>query len=209
MTALVTVSLAALLALPAVSCAKDQPAAQGRAVRARRASDTRTQRAQDQQPAGPAQPGTPNPRRLESINWNPVKNELTWVVSKGDLTGGNYKPLATDNYLINMSDATMTYNGETRRFSKQEAENVGVLMDLLSKYAVDSTVWWDQGQGEPVDGSSPAPGATPSPTRKQKKANVLHVTNERRAQRLQQLVAQLDRLQQSVFPLATITAPAY
>lgn len=204
MTALVTVSLAALLALPAVSCAKEQPAARGRTVRAQKASDTTVNRAQDQrQPGDSGQPGTQTPRRLESINWNPVKNELTWVVSKGDLTGGSYKPLASDNYLINMADATMTYNGETRRFSKQEAENVQVLMDLLSKYAVDSTVWWDQGQGEPLDGSSPSQDATPAtPTpAKKKKANVLHVSNQHRAQTLQQLVAQLDHLQQNVFPL--------
>jgi hypothetical protein len=199
MRGLVTVSLAALLAMPAVSCAKDQSASGRRiTVRARTASEQT--RAQDpQQPGDSGQAAPQMPRRLESINWNPVKHELTWVVSRGQLAGSDYKPLSTDNYLINMEDATMTYNGETRRFSKQEADNVQVLMDLLSKYAVDSTVWWDQGQGQPVDGSSPSP-ATPTPT-KRKKANVLHVSNQQREQALQgQILAQLDRLQQTVFP---------
>jgi hypothetical protein len=199
MTAFVTVSLATLLALPGVSCAQESSASGGRfPVRAHKASDTT--RAQDeQQPGGPGQSNSQTPRRLESVSWNPVKHELTWVVSRGQLTGSDYKPLATENYLINMDDATMTYNGETRRFSRQEADNVTVLMDLLSKYAVDSTVWWDQGHGQPVDGSSPAP-ATPTPA-KRKKANVLHVSAPRRDQALERrIMAQLDRLQQAVFP---------
>jgi hypothetical protein len=199
MRGLVTVSLAALLALPAVSCAKDQSASGRRiTVRARTASD-QTRAQDEQQPGGTGQPATQMPRRLESVNWNPVKHELTWVVSRGQLAGSDYKPLTTDNYLINMEDATMTYNGETRRFSRQEADNVQVLMDLLSKYAVDSTVWWDQGQGQPVDGSNPEP-ATPAPA-KRKKANVLHVSNQQRERALQsQILARLDRLQRIVFP---------
>jgi hypothetical protein len=92
-------------------------------------------------------------RRLESVTWNSVKHELTWVISKGvKNTGTNYKPQSTENYLINMDDATMSVNGEIRRFSKEEAANVHVLMDVIAKYAVDSTVWWDEGQGEPLNG---------------------------------------------------------
>ncbi len=47
----------------------------------------------------------------------------------------------------------MSFSGEMRRFSREEATNVHVLMDLIAKYAIDSTIWWDDGQGEPVKGN--------------------------------------------------------
>jgi len=91
------------------------------------------------------------PRRLESITWNPSDHKLTWVISSGAKdSAGKYKPVKSQIYAIDMSAATMTLNGEGRRFSRDEAKNVQVLMDLVSKYAVESTVWWDQGQGTPL-----------------------------------------------------------
>ena len=91
------------------------------------------------------------PRRLESITWSPTDHKLTWVISSGSKdTAGKYKPLKSQTYNIDMSAATMTLNGEGRRFSRDEAKNVQVLMDLISKYAVESTLWWDQGQGVPL-----------------------------------------------------------
>ena len=91
------------------------------------------------------------PRRLESITWNPSDHKLSWVISSGTKDSvGKYKPVKSQTYNIDMSAATMTLNGEGRRFSRDEAKNVQVLMDLVSKYAVESTVWWDQGQGTPL-----------------------------------------------------------
>jgi len=95
-------------------------------------------------------------RRLESIRWDSVKHELTWDVSRGERKGEAYQPHASDHFEINMDRATMSVNGETRRFSAEEASNVRTLMDFVSKYALESTVWWESGEGDPVDGS-PAP----------------------------------------------------
>lgn len=104
-------------------------------------------------PAGRSDsPDEATPRRLESFTWDSVKHQLTWKVSKGDKAGDSYKPLATNQYNIDMDNATMTVAGETRRFSKEEADNVQVLMGLISEYAVESTVWWEKGEGDPVDG---------------------------------------------------------
>ena len=93
-------------------------------------------------------------RRLESVTWDSVKHQLTWDVSKGEKGGGAYQPLSKDRYEINMDSATMTVNGETRRFSEDEASNVRMLMDFVSRYALESTVWWESGEGDPVDGKN-------------------------------------------------------
>jgi hypothetical protein len=91
------------------------------------------------------------PRRLESVTWSPSEHKLTWVISTGARDpAGKYKPAKSQTYFIDMSAATMTLNGEGRRFSRDEAKNVQMLMDLISKYAVESTIWWDQGQGTPL-----------------------------------------------------------
>lgn len=96
----------------------------------------------------------PKARRLESVTWNPAEHKLTWVVSHGTRdASGKFTSTKQETYNINMAEATMMFNGDTRRFSPQEAKNVHMLMDLVAKYAIESTVWWDQGQGEPVGGS--------------------------------------------------------
>lgn len=117
-------------------------------------------------PAGSTDQTDPaTPRRLESFTWDSVKHQLTWKVSKGEKAGDSYQPLATDQYNIDMDNATMTVAGETRRFSKEEADNVQVLMGLISEYAVESTVWWEKGEGEPVGGRG---SRTPQPQRNPK-----------------------------------------
>ncbi len=99
-----------------------------------------------------------SPRRLESVTWNSNKHELTWVISKGEkkTEDGTYKPLGSNTYVINLGKATMTFNGESRGFSKQEAVNVHAILDVISRYAIESTIWWDQGQGQRPD--KPKPG---------------------------------------------------
>jgi hypothetical protein len=153
-------SIAALLVLPGVSCAQDRRGEQP--LTQERGENPGIERPQHRN--GDESQDKHGPRRLETITWNSVRHEFTWVISNGEKQDAGYKPLSQQNYNINMDKATMTFNGETRRFSKQEAQNVHALMDLISKYAVDSTIWWDQGNGEPLNGSdkdkdidSPAP----------------------------------------------------
>jgi hypothetical protein len=98
------------------------------------------------------------------VTWNPITHQLTWVVSSGvKEAGSDYNPVKSESYLIAVDDATMTFSGEVRRFSTEEASNVHVLMDLISKYAIDSTVWWDDGQGDPVDGGHKAKDKSKEP----------------------------------------------
>jgi hypothetical protein len=138
MRSAIQVSVAALLLS---GCAQERRAAQDHPLR------SREQTVSEVAPAS----------RLESVTWNAVRHELTWVVSSGEKeAGADYKPLKSESYLIALDDATMSFNGEARRFSTEEASNVHVLMDLIAKYAIDSTVWWDDGHGEPVDDGSKA-----------------------------------------------------
>jgi hypothetical protein len=92
---------------------------------------------------------------LDSVTWNPVDHRLTWTVASGTLDeAGKFqraKPPVT--YEIDMDAAVMRLNGEGRRFSRAEAIRMRPLMDILARYAAESTVWWDQGEGEPLDGS--------------------------------------------------------
>ena len=91
-------------------------------------------------------------RRLETVTWNPVEHKLTWVVASGDNEAdGKFKSKGSKSYSIDLDKATMSFNGENRGFSKNEAANVHALMDLIAKYAVESTVWWDDGQGDRLD----------------------------------------------------------
>lgn len=203
MNAPVTFTLVTLLALPVVSCAQDRtpsqdhPSAQSHKMDGGQDIHGAQQPRSDSDAQGKADK---TPRRLESVTWNSVKHELTWVIAKGEKQGTSFKPTASDSYAISMDNATMTFNGETRRFSKEEAANVHMLMDVISKYAVDSTVWWDDGQGEPVNGP---------PKREDKKDEkentaVLHVSLRTPADvspavvqaRIEQLKRQLDELQQ-------------
>lgn len=96
--------------------------------------------------------GDAKTRRLETVTWNPSEHKLTWIVSSGEVDPqGGFKAKTSQTYVIDMDAATMSYSGEDRKFSSDEATRVHRLMDLVAKYAVESTVWWDDGQGEKLD----------------------------------------------------------
>jgi hypothetical protein len=102
--------------------------------------------------AQPDQSKSKQARRLESVTWSPSDHKLTWTVVDGALKEGKFEPGKKLSFEINMDDATMHASGEDRRFSKQEAASVHRLMDLVAKYAAESTLWWEAGEGERLDG---------------------------------------------------------
>jgi hypothetical protein len=147
-------NVAALIGVAAMGCAQERDAGSG--LR----SETRNER--HETPGGGAVL-----RRLEAVTWNPVTDELTWVVSAGSKSTGAYQPGATDTYLIHLGSATMRFKGEGRHFSEDEAERVYLLMDIISRYAVESTVWWEAGQsekGKPVPDPKREDNKKPSPS---------------------------------------------
>jgi len=108
-------------------------------------------------------------RRLESVTWNPVREELTWLVSVWNVASGVDQPPATERYVIHLDAAVMEVNGELRGFSPTEAKRVHTLMDMMSTYAVESTVWWNRGEGEPIDGQKVPPPNHDDETKKKNK----------------------------------------
>jgi hypothetical protein len=204
MKSVITFGLASLLGLPAMSCAQDRRSTTGHPTE----HQFQNGPAAEDRTSSKAEKSS---RRLESVTWNSVKHELTWVISTGDKkSGASFKQTGAENYLINMDDATMTFSGETRRFSKEEATNVHVLMDIIAKYAVDSTIWWDEGQGEPLNGDGKGTKKPEKPqTPNTEDLPVLHIADrspttrpglssssiEQEVRRLERKLAELKRLQ--------------
>jgi hypothetical protein len=90
-------------------------------------------------------------RRLESVSWNPVTAELTWMLSIWDPTISTDQPAGQERYVIHLDKAVMQFQEETRSFDNDEAKHVRSIMDLISRYALESTVWWGRGGGTPND----------------------------------------------------------
>ena len=84
-------------------------------------------------------------RRVDAVKWNPTTHTLTWVIARGEGVEAR-----TTEYIIDMSSATMSFDGETRRFNPQEALRMHSILDFLVRYAAESVIWWEEGRGEPV-----------------------------------------------------------
>jgi hypothetical protein len=115
----------------------------------------------EQPPAEPA-PAPEKPvkvvfRRLESVSWNPVSTELTWMLSVWDPAVSTEQPAGQEKYVIHLDRAVMEFQEETRGFDTDEAKRVRSLMDLISRYALESTVWWGRGGGTPEDHGNSSP----------------------------------------------------
>jgi hypothetical protein len=91
-------------------------------------------------------------RRLEAVTWNPVRSELTWMVSVWNLQGSERSLVTKERYSVHPDDAIMESQGEHRRFDADEAKRLRVLMDVISTYAVESTIWWESGPGAKLEG---------------------------------------------------------
>ena len=95
-------------------------------------------------------------KRLESVTWDLQNHKLIWVVQKGTEHGGEFVASSSDKYEISPDDAVMAFAHERRGFTKEEATSLHRLLDTLSLYCAESVVWWDQGQGDKLDGTTPS-----------------------------------------------------
>jgi hypothetical protein len=113
------------------------------------------------------QPDNKEVKKLGSVTWNLESHKLEWVIQKGSNINGKFVPKSEDHYAISPDDAVMSFANQNRGFTQEEAENLQHLLDVLSLYCAESVVWWDQGQGVPLD-----PGSNPVPHKKNDKKTV-------------------------------------
>ena len=95
-------------------------------------------------------------KRLESVTWDLKAHKLVWVVQRGTEKDGAFVANAADKYEISPDDAVMAFADQRRGFTQEEASSLHKLLDTLSLYCAESVVWWDQGEGTPLDGKTPS-----------------------------------------------------
>ena len=111
---------------------------------------------------------TENVKRLVSVTWDLAAHKLIWTVEKGTLVDGAFVRSSGVKYEVSPDDAMMILGDEKRSFGAEEASNLHLLLNVLSRYCVDSVVWWDQGPGGPASPQqspqqSPQPGPVTKP----------------------------------------------
>src|SRR5690349_4894164 len=93
-------------------------------------------------------------RRLESVTWDLKSHTLKWTVQKGTEVKGEFVPSAAEHYEISPDAATMKVLEERRGFETDEAALLHRLLDTVTLYCAQSTLWWEKGEGTPVTGES-------------------------------------------------------
>jgi hypothetical protein len=119
--------------------------------------------AQDK-PAEKAEPNKPadSVKRLDSVTWDLNTHKLVWVVQTGTQVGGEFIPSSSARYEVSPDEASMQFADEKRGFTAEEAASLHHLLDVLSLYCAESTVWWDQGKSDSLEQkTNTAPAAKP------------------------------------------------
>jgi len=109
-------------------------------------------------------------KRVATLTWDLETGKLTWVVQTRAEDSPEFPAASNEKYEISPKDATMTFNGESRPFTSQEAKWLENLLHVLTGYCVASTIWWHGGQALPdPDNPAPAPSqpdqTAPKPTK--------------------------------------------
>ena len=111
-----------------------------------------------------AQDKKPEVKRLSAVTWDLKSHKLIWEVQSGKTVNGEFVPKSSEKYEIRPENAMMTFLDERRTFLPEEAAALQRLLDTLSLYCAESVIWWDQGQGTPVDEKAqPVPSRSKPP----------------------------------------------
>jgi hypothetical protein len=102
-------------------------------------------------------------KQLVSVTFNLLDFKLRWDLAEGTVDDkGEFR---IDKLLgqqeINPDEATMTVNGETRKFSEREASSLRRMLATLARYCAESTIWFEEGNGEPVNKPGRIAGVRP------------------------------------------------
>ena len=94
-------------------------------------------------------------KRLSSVTWDLNTHKLVWVVQTGSEVNGEFAPASSEKYEVAPDEASMAFANEKRGLSDEEVDSLHHLLDILSLYCAESTVWWDQGGGAGTPTSAP------------------------------------------------------
>lgn len=140
-----------MLSMAAISCAQDKKA---------------------ENPTNQSNQSAQEKKRLQSVTWDLTNHKLTWIVQRGTERNGQFVATRSDRYEITPDEAVMSFANEKRGFTQEEAASLHRLLDTLSLYCAESVIWWDQGEGERLDGTPSRRNTphqrTPEPGRKQR-----------------------------------------
>lgn len=100
-------------------------------------------------------------KRLATVTWDLNSHKLVWTVEKGEQVNGQFVPKSTDRYEVSPSEAYMSANAEKRGIETEEANSLHELLNVLSLYCVESTVWWENGGGASADRTADPPKSDP------------------------------------------------
>ena len=120
----------------------------------------------------------PEKKRLESVTWDLKSHKLVWIIQRGSEKDGEFVASASDRYEISPDDAVMTFAEERRGFTEAEASSLHKLLDTLSLYCAESVIWWDQGEGTPLDGKTPSRKARPEHPKEEPSPNRQRVDHD-------------------------------
>lgn len=96
-------------------------------------------------------------RRLENIRIDTVEGKLRWTISEGEMRDGKYEPLILlPEYEVDLDAATMRLGSEKRSIGQEDVGVISRIVSLVVRYMVESTIWWESGQGVPVEQKKPA-----------------------------------------------------
>jgi hypothetical protein len=93
-------------------------------------------------------------KKLGSVTWDLKSHRLVWTVQSGNLVNGKFVSVSEQQYAVSPDEAVMSFMDEKRGFAEAEANSLQHLLDILTVYCAESVVWWDQGEGTPVDGTA-------------------------------------------------------
>jgi len=109
-----------------------------------------------QEPQANQEPQAQPVKRLQSVTWDLTTHKLVWIVEKGTVVDGEFVAASKVKYEVSPDESFMALAGEKRSFGEEEGDALHHLLDVLSLYCVESTVWWDHGAPDTSPAAAPS-----------------------------------------------------
>jgi hypothetical protein len=102
-----------------------------------------------------AQEQTIHVKRVASVTWDSQSGKLVWVVQDGQEQNGEFVASSEERYEVSPKEAVIAVEGQQRKFTDTEVTRLWSLLHSLTLFCVESTMWWETGQGVPLNHGKP------------------------------------------------------